>query len=230
MANRQQRRQGVVYGPVRQDGPRSSAGSVLGRILGLVVLVAATGLLVAGAIAFVGGRNPTPSPRQTVVALNPSLLPSLSPLPTTIPTSAPSPTDDGPSPSASGSNGPGPTPPLIGVGPGFVTFGTKVDRELKINDPRTEFSEDERITWSAYLTEPADPSALRMLVLKSEEAAPGGERLIADELVESSFSPAQIYTRKIRAERLLDGPGIYIVRYLRGERLLAEGLFLVTEG
>jgi hypothetical protein len=229
VANRQQRRQGVVYGPVRQDGQRSSAGSLIGRILGLVVLVLATGLLAVGAIAFVGGRNPTPSPRPTVVALNPSSLPSLSPLPTTIPTNAASPTDDGPSPSADASDGPPATPPMIGVGPGFVTFGTKVDRELKVIDPRTEFTTGERITWSAYLIDPADPASLRLLVLKSEDSAPGGERLIADEIVESSVSPAQIYVKRIRPERFLDGPGVYIVRYLRADRLLAEGFLLVTE-
>ncbi len=230
MANRQQRRQGVVYGPVRQDGPRSSAGSFIGKILGMIVLVLATGLLAVGAIAFVGGRNPTPSPRASVVALNPSMLPSLSPLPTTIPTSAASPTDGGPSPSSDASSGPPATPPLIGVGPGFVTFGTKVDRELKVIDPRTEFTRSERITWSAYLIAPADASALRLLVLKSEDSAPGGERLIADEIVESSVSPAQIYVRRIRPERFLEGPGVYVVRYLRGDQLLAEGRLLVTDG
>lgn len=219
----------MVYGPVRQNGARSSAGALLGKLLGLVVLVLATGLLVVGAIAFVGARDATPSPRPTLAALNPSLLPSLSPLPTTIPTSTASPTDDGPSPSTSATSGPSATPPQIGVGPGFVTFGTKVDRELKVIDPRTEFSGRERITWSAYLIEPADASTLRMLVLKSQESAPGGERLMADELVESTVNPAQIYTRRIRPERALDGPGVYIVRYLRGDRLLAEGSFLVTD-
>lgn len=229
MANRQQRRQGVVYGPVRQDGPRSSAGAFIGRILGIVVLILATGLLAFGAIAFVGGQNATPSPRPPVAVVVPSILPSLSALPTTIRTPGATASDAGPSPSADASDGPLPTPPLIGVGPGFVTFGTKTDRELKIIDPRTSFTSDERITWSAYLIDPAEAESLRVLVVKSEESAPGGERLIVDELVESQLSPAQIYVRRIRPERLLDGPGLYIVRYLRGDRLLAEGQFLVTD-
>lgn len=219
----------MIYGPVRQNGPRSSAGAFIGRILGIVVLILATGLLAFGAIAFVGGRNATPSPRPTIAVVVPSILPSLSPLPTTIRTPGPTASDDGPSPSADASQGPLPTPPAIGVGPGFVTFGTKTDRELKVIDPRTSFTGDERITWSAYLIEPADAESLRVLVVKSDESAPGGERLIVDEQAESALSTAQIYVRRIRPERLLDGPGLYAVRYLRGDRVLAEGQFLVTD-
>ncbi len=228
VANRQQRRQGVVYGPVRQNGPRSSAGALIGRILGLLVLVMATGLLAVGALAFVGGGAATPSPRSTLAA-GPSFRPSLSALPSVSPTSGATPDSATPSASSGASDEPLPTAPLISVGPGFVTFGTKVDRELKVTNPRTEFTKDERIVWSAYLIDPADASALRVLVLKSEASAPGGERLIVDEEVAADVSPAQIFVRRLRPRRYLDGPGLYVVRYLRGDRLLAEGHLLVTE-
>ncbi len=231
MASRQQRRQGVVYGPARPSTPGSGGGAILGRILGLFVLVAAVALLGVGVFTFLGG-DASPTPLRTPIA-RASTSPSASDLPTSMPTgTALTPTQPPPSSSPSVSTDPGvtpsPSPPLIQVGPGFVTFGTRADNELNIVDPRTSFTSDERVTWSAYLIEPVDATQIRVLVIKDDPAAPGGERLINDEAA-TPATTAQIFVRRIRPPRFLEGPGFYTVRYVRGERLLAEGYFVVAE-
>ncbi len=231
MASRQQRRQGVVYGPARPSTPGSSGGAILGRILGLFVLVMAVALLGVGVFTFLGG-GASPTPLRTPIA-RVSTSPSSSALPTSLPTGTaliPSQPPSSPSPSASIDPGvtPSPSPPLIQVGPGFVTFGTRADNDLNIVDPRTTFTSDERITWSAYLIDSVDATEVRMLVIKADPVAPGGERLIADEAV-TPATTAQIFIRRIRPPRFLDGPGFYTVRYVRGERLLSEGYFVVAE-
>ncbi|HYI22897.1 MAG TPA: hypothetical protein VEX62_09710 [Candidatus Limnocylindrales bacterium] len=231
MASRQQRRQGVVYGPARPSTPGSGGGAILGRILGLFVLVMAVALLGVGVFTFLGG-GATPTPLRTPIARASSSL-AASALPTSLPTgTALTPTQPPASQSPSASTDPGftasPSPPLIQVGPGFVTFGTRADNDLNILDPRTSFTSDERITWSAYLIDTVDAAEVRVLVIKADPSAPGGERLVSDEAV-TPATTAQIFIRRIRPPRFLDGPGYYTVRYVRAERLLAEGYFVVAE-
>jgi len=231
VASRQQRRQGVVYGPARPSTPGSGFGAFLGRILGLSVLVMAVALLGVGVFTFLGGGAASPTPLPTAIARS-SPSPSSSEPPTAAPTSSTiAPTQPPLSASPSGSTGPGvtPSPPLIQVGPGFVTFGTRADNELRILDPRTSFASSERITWSAYMIDTVNTAEVRVLVTKSDPGAPGGERLITDEAVTPASTSAQIFIRRIRPPRFLDGPGFYTVRYVRGDRLLAEGYFVVTD-
>ena len=108
-----------------------------------------------------------------------------------------------------------------------MTFGTRADDDLNILDPRTSFTSEERIAWSAYLIDAVDSATVRALVIKADPEAPGGERLVVDEGV-TPATTAQIFVRRIRP-RFLEGPGFYTVRYVRGERLLAEGYFVVAE-
>jgi hypothetical protein len=146
------------------------------------------------------------------------------------------PTGNGPptgEPIASGSTSPGktptPSPPLIQVGPGFVTFGTRADSDRRILDPKTSFTTDERIVWSAHLVDPVDSVEVRILVVKEDPVAPGGERLIADDGISPPVTDAELFVRRVRPSRYLDGPGYYTVRYVRGDRLMAEGYFVITE-
>ena len=57
----------------------------------------------------------------------------------------------------------------------------------------------------------------------------GGETLITDEPVTPIVHGAQIFQRRLRAQSQLDGPGLYVVRYLRNTDLLSEGFFEITE-
>jgi hypothetical protein len=119
-------------------------------------------------------------------------------------------------------------PPLVQIGEGYVTFGTQLDDQLHVIDPRATFSIDERIVWSAFLTQPADAVDLHIQIVKQDSTAVGGERLILDEAVTPLVRNAQIFQLHLKP-KLLDGAGIYIVRYLKGTDVMSEGGVLITE-
>jgi hypothetical protein len=109
-----------------------------------------------------------------------------------------------------------------------VTFGTRSNRQLHIIDPRASFSIDGRIVWSAYLAERADSAELRVNIYKIDGTPPTGERLIVDDEVTPLVLDAQIFERRIQPREVLDGPGIYVVRYVRGTEVLSEGAVEIT--
>jgi hypothetical protein len=119
-------------------------------------------------------------------------------------------------------------PPVVQVGPGYVTFGTRADRQLRIVDPTARFAIGNRIVWSAYLTTPADSVDLRVQIFKVDGTPPAGERLVQDDPVTPVARGAQIFQRRIRPADVLDGPGIYVVRYVRGTDILAQGSLEIT--
>lgn len=223
---RQQRRQGIVYGPPREKGRYSDNGVLIGRFLGLGILLLTLGVLAAGAVAFMGDRGATPSSTPTRSA--PVAFATVS-VPTTGPTSNPTaqPTIT-PSSSTNPTVAPTSVPPLVQIGEGFVTFGTRRDDQLHITDPRSTFSLDERIVWSAFLTARADSLDLRIRILKMDNTAIGGERLILETEVTPLVRDAQIFQDRIRPQAVLDGPGVYVVRYLLGEDVLSEGFLEIT--
>lgn len=221
------RRQGVVYGSPRA-AHTGGEGSFVGRLLGPIVIVIAFGLLAAGAWAFMGRGGPSstgPSPTGGAVA-SPTLsaTPSLSPTPTALATATPIATLP-PSPSPS----PSPTEFAIEVreGPGSIQFGTSFNQNtLRINDPRTTFPPSGRLFWSAQLTEaPGVPSLL--ITVSRYDPATGSETLVREETWEVQNERATIFLRRQRVPQLIDGPGIYVVRYLREDILLAEGYFRI---
>jgi len=220
-----------VYGPARPNGSGSSIAALIGRLLGLAIVIVAVGALGVGVMTLFGGQLAAPTVRPTPFgAISPS--PSFAPGPTATPSGSTPLTTPTPTSTPAGSGLPAtptPTAPLIAVGPGFVTFGTRADSELRIRDPRTSFALEERITWSAYLIDAVNSADVRVLIIKDDPAAPGGERLIRTDEISPRVTDAQIFVRRIRPDRLLDGPGVYTIRYVRGDRLLSEGRFLVTE-
>jgi hypothetical protein len=231
---RPQRRQGIVYGPARQGGGGryTDSGVLIGRFLGFGVLLLTLGVLAAGALAFVGDRpGPSATPVRSAAigasfsfapnALTPTDLPTQAP-PTVLPTVSSAVLTPQPSLSASIA------PPLVQIGKGFVTFGTESDEQLHIADPRASFALDERMVWSAYLTRPVNSADLLVRILKLDSAVETGERLILEEPVTPLVRGAQIFGRRLRPDALLDGVGIYIVRYLRDGAVLSQGSFEVT--
>ncbi|HUR16240.1 MAG TPA: hypothetical protein VMZ33_03045 [Candidatus Limnocylindrales bacterium] len=229
--NRRPRRQGVVYGPPRPEGT-SENGVLFGRFLGLGLIALTLGLLGVGIVAFLDRQNPSATPgRSAVVAASVSFLPpTIAPsgattLPPATPTPLVTPTGETPTPT-----GPAPstTPLPVQEGPGFVTFGTQADEELRITDPRTTFTMQEQVVWSAYLTRPADSSTLRIQIAKADDSTPNGERQVVDAEVTPEVVDGQIFQRRFRPNRLLDGAGVYIVRYVAGTEILAQGTIQVT--
>jgi hypothetical protein len=231
------RRQGVVYGPI-QNREGYEASSLIGRILGMLVVAAAVGVLAVGSLTFLGGQGggtagpTTGSPTPTAAAAE-SLPPTPPPAPPTAPPATAPPTEvptltptvtEAPSPAATAEA----TPPGLEVreGPGFVTFGTANNSALRITDARTSFGLSERITWSAHLTETVNSVDVRIETYKRDPAT-GSEELVVREEVRPRVNGAQIFLRRLRPDRALDGPGTYVVRYLRGDTVMAEGSFEV---
>jgi hypothetical protein len=215
------RRQGVVYGPPRRFGD-SRGESVVGRLLGPVVIVGAFGLLAVAAWTFAGrGSSPAVSPTPTTQAV---ASPTASPSPTRSPTAVPS---SSPTPTATLPASPSPTPLTIEVreGPGAITFGTQFDpNTLRIVDATTTFPARGRFYWSAQLAEAAGAPEL-LITVSAYDPATGAETPVSEESWPVENQQATIFLRRLQMQRLVDGPGVYVVRYMRGDILLAEGFF-----
>ena len=235
MPKRDNFRPGVVYGPQGGYGGRGR-GAILGSLLGFLVVVATVGVLGFGLILFLESRNNPGSPAPT----NPGLsspgaspaTPGLSPgasvpasaQPTIGPSSAPT---SSPPPTAT----PAPTVfvPDVQVGPGYVTFGTKTNGRLDVTDPRATFGPSETMVWSAYLAAPADSVDLEIRILKLDPVAPDGQRLVRVDPVKPKATNAQRFVRTVRVKRVLAGPGLYTIQYVRSGEIVAEGSFLVLD-
>ena len=228
--NRRQppRRQGIRYGPPRERARFSDNGVLIGRLLGLVILLLTVGVLAAGALAFMRDSPAATAspPRTTFVPFSPSAAPSATPIATPLATATPA---GSPVPSGTPTALPTNPPPLVQIGEGYVTFGTRADDTLHIVDPKSVFKLNERIVWSAFLSERADSVDLLVRISKMDPTQIGGERVISDTPVTPLVRNAQIFQNRIRPGQNLDGPGLYAVRYLRGEDVLAEGFLEITE-
>ena len=211
---------------------------LIGQVLGLIVVVAAVAVLGVGAMSFidddagVGAASPSPS----------SLAASVAPAaPTTAPgtlpaqSAAPSPTIDPgqnltPEPSLEPLPTAGATPfeLQVQVGPGFITFGTERNRNLRITDARTQFPIDERMVWSAELIEPTDTWLLSSRIYKVD-LENGTERLVDERGEKARVAAATLVSSSLVPARRLDGPGIYVMRYVQDGRALSTGYFEVTD-
>jgi hypothetical protein len=210
----------------------------MGSVLGLLVVVGTIGVLGYGAVLLLEQRAAPPlaSTPSPVPVASPTLAVTISPSAVaSVPSSSSNPTEAPTATVAPASATPGITSPpaffvpQVLVGPGHVTFGTDSDAQLNITDARATFGPDERIVWSAQLTELADSTELRIQVLKLDPAAPGGQRLVRDDEVRPLVDAAQTFLRRVRVDAITEGPGLYTVRYVRGETILSEGSFLVAE-
>lgn len=213
------RRQGVVYGPPRAAGPNPEADAVA-RVLGPLVVIGAVGLLAIGSWAVLG-RGGAPGASPTAVAVSPS--PSPSPSNTATATLV--------LPTATATLPPSPSPTEFAIevreGPGAITFGTEWDEDtLRVTDARTTFPPRGRFVWSAELTEAAGAPELQVTI-SSYDPDDGAETVIAQSVTEVENQSATLFLRRQPMQRLVDEPGIYVVRYFRGDILLAEGYFQV---
>ena len=215
MSNRVPRRQGVIYGPPRPEPEEGANSELIGRVLGIGMVALALAVLAGGLVLC--NRPPGPTPTRLI---GPTASPpaSATALPSTQPTSAlPTPI---PTPIAT------PFAPVVQVGPGFVTFGTEFDADGNIADPRALFVPSDRLAWNGYLTEATDTADLIVRLYKIDDSVPGGLRLLSEGEARSRVGDRLHYTRSdLNPKRALDGPGVYLVRYLRTDIILAEGYF-----
>jgi hypothetical protein len=216
VSNRVPRRQGVIYGPPRPEPEEGANSALIGRVLGIGMVALALAVL-GGAVVLVN-RPPGPTPTRQVG-------PTASPPPPSssiLPSIGPSPSQATPAPT------PAPTPfvPVVQVGPGFVTFGTQLNPDGTIADPRALFVPSDRMAWSGFLTEPTDAADLTVRLYKLDDSVPGGERLLSEGEARPRVRDGLHFTRfPVNPNRALDGPGIYLVRYMRTDIVLAEGYF-----
>jgi hypothetical protein len=242
VANRDRHRQGLVYGPVRPSGPRDR-GRIVGNLLGFLVVVVTVSVLILAIYFFIQSRSAEAPPMQSAPAasafaspsatasLTTSVLPSASAIAAVslAPTLAPSGPTPLPTAVATPVNPatPGPTlfVPSVMQGSGFITFGTTADAQFHILDARTTFSADEPILWSAYMTEVANSSDLRIRVLKLDASQPSGQLLVREEAVTPRADGIRIFFHRFRLNG--SGPGLYTIQYVKGEDILSTGSFLV---
>lgn len=222
---RRPRRQGIVYGPTIQR-ERPADGGLVGRLLGILVVVGAVAILGVGALTFVGANPLAPgaSPTPTALAgVSPTPLISPSPPPPTPPPPTPTPS---PTPEPT----PEPTPFEVEVleGPGFITFGTNTNNNLRITDPRVVFELGDRITISAQLTEPTGSAAMAIHFYRYDPEADEEEFLLEQE-VRPRVSSASVFSRRVNTSNLFDEAGIYVMRYMRGDVVMSEGWFELTD-
>jgi len=219
VSNRVPRRQGVIYGPPRFPSDDSGSSAVVGRVLGIGTVGLAL-VVLAGAVVLVN-RPPGPTPTR---AVGPTASPvaQASASSTPLASLAPSPIPATPSPTPS----PSPFAVTVQIGPGFVTFGTQLNPDRTIADPRATFVPSDRIAWSGSLTHAADSADVIVRLFKLDDTAPDGERLLSEGAAQPAGKDALNFTRhNINPNIALDGPGIYLVRYLMGEQILSEGYF-----
>jgi hypothetical protein len=224
------RRQGVVYGPAfgRDDGPRTG---FLGRLLGAAVVLGALVLMGVATFTFLGRAQPGPvgtSPSPTgAAAVSPTpgmasptpLAPSPTPLP--LPTAP----QESPSPE------PAATPFEVEVrqGAGYLTFGSGWTRgSLEMQNVSATFTPGGRIAWSAVLSEPAGAPALDVVAARLDFEE-GTEEVTWEERYEMQNQQSERILRRVAINNLTDGPGVYVVRYLRNGEVLSEGYFELVE-
>ena len=216
MSNRVPRRQGVIYGPPRPEPEEGANSELIGRVLGIGMVALAIAVL-GGAFVLVNrppGATPTRQigPTASPAQQSPSALPSTLPTPD-LPTPVPTPIAT-------------PFVPVVQVGPGFVTFGTQLNSDGTVADPRALFVPSDRIAWSGFLSEPTDAADLVVRLYKLDDSVVGGERLLSEGDAKPRVRAGLHFTRfPVNPNRALDGPGIYLVRYIRTDVVLAEGYF-----
>lgn len=220
---RQPRRQGVVYGSVAYRDQREP-GSVVGRLLGGLVVFGALAVLVIGALAVIGGDNevqPTPtlaaaaSPTPTA-----SLLPTLQPTPTPTPSPLPLP-----------SATPSPSPFAIELveGPGKITFASDYSgNNLDLINPHVDFRMGEQLAWRANIGQPVGRVTVDFDVYRVDTTTMAETNVHSTSFVGTNPN-ARLYYAKAPVSREVDGPGIFVMRYSVNGSTISEGYFRVSE-
>lgn len=138
------------------------------------------------------------------------------PTPTPIPETTPEPT-------------PEVTPEPIG-GTGIVAFGTGYDPDtLAITGPKSSFKRTvATIAYSASLIEPVGATTVTIII--ASHSATGVEKTIVKTDVDVSSPDSDTFANKLDLAGLVNNvAGTYVMRYLRGATLLAEGQFILTK-
>ena len=124
---------------------------------------------------------------------------------------------------------PDPTPEPV-IGSGIVTFGTAYDPDtLLITKPLTTFKlKTKTIAWSASFSEPAGATSIEMILASVSKT--GAETVLIQTPTSVSSPEFDLLANKADLVTLVGGKaGTYVLRYLRGSTILAEGTFTLTK-
>lgn len=138
-------------------------------------------------------------------------------------------TGSGNSASAPPSEAPSAPPSQAGAAPGSITFGTILDSGLVISDPATSFDANvPQIAWSAVLKDKVGATSITLVF--ASVAADGSETVIQQTDVPVSSPDFNVLGSGGVDLATLAGnaPGTYVLRYIRGGTVLAEGEFALT--
>jgi hypothetical protein len=217
-APRRPRRQGVVYGPVRTRHQADGA-TLVGRLIGMVVVLGALVALLVGALAVIGGGGaPQASPTATP-------LPTPSPGATASPTATPLQT---PTPVPSPSPSPTPFPVVLEEGPGKITFATDYSSStLQLINKTVDFGPTGPIAWQANIGTPVGTDSIDITV-SLVDVSNGSETVVHTETTAATNASASVFLRHSRVQKLVSGAGVYVMRYTHNGTVVAEGYFRVT--
>jgi hypothetical protein len=221
-SSRRPRRQGVVYGQPNLRNSNDGA-SVIGRLIGALVVIGAIVVLLVGALAVIGnGRQNTTAatPTPTLPGLaSPSPTVTLRPSATPTPTATPSPS---PSPSAS------PIAVELVEGPGKITFASDYTGSFSLVNPHVEFTMNDQMAWQANIGDPVGQVQVDFNIFRVDPAT-GAETNVHTNSFTGRNANARFYYAKAPVSHEVDGPGVFVMRYSVDGNTISEGYFRVTE-
>ena len=221
-SSRRPRRQGVVYG---QPNLRNSNDgvSVVGRLVGALIVIGAIVVLLVGALAVIGNGRPntagaTPTPTLPGLA-SPSPTATLRPSATAAPTATPSP-----------SLSPSPSPIAVELveGPGKITFASDYTANFNLVKPHVEFSMNDQMAWQANIGDPVGQVQVDFNVFRVDPAT-GAETNVHTNSFTGRNANARFYYAKAPVSHEVDGPGVFVMRYSVAGNTISEGYFRVTQ-
>lgn len=188
----------------------------IAAVIGTILLAVVLGL-------FVSNLNPT-DPSVGVGEETPPATPSATEEPTAEPSDAAATESVVASPTASAA------PEL----PATVVFGTTLDAERQITDPQETFTPGMTFAHSITSTEPFGQPSIGETVVRINEDGSEGDTIVDATQNQLSVDPAATsagFVAGDAANFVRDwGPGLYELRVLVGETLIARGQFRLAEG
>jgi hypothetical protein len=159
-----------------------------------------------------GGPSMSPSPSPTVSAPPPARTPQPTPGRSTL---TPAPATPRPT------QRPTATPPPST--PGAIRFGTSLGQDGEIATPASQFGEGQTAVWIADFVQPASSATVRLFIV---QVLPDGREFEHwREDIPVDPGARRLVGRADLSIYLHGGDGRHLMRYMRGDTLLAEGAF-----
>lgn len=109
---------------------------------------------------------------------------------------------------------------------GVITFGIGLNQEtLKVRRERTNFTVDQKVAWSAALSEPVGSTSVQIVI--AERHGGGSESVAYEETLDVANPDFDLLANNVRLGSIL-GVGRFVMRYVNADgEVLAEGAFRI---